>query len=95
MCSGTMSHCTTGPHDPLVACGNRGVTSIGEDLTDAVPAVNSSTCDPVPRIPRSANAAFPAASVMAVVEPSRVPPPEAVDTVTVTPGAGLPSSFLT
>ena len=43
----------------------------------------------VPLIERLVKAATPDALVVAVAVPSRVPPPEATDAVTTTPGTGL------
>ena len=90
MCSGTMSQFTSGPHLPVVASAGSGERLTGAEVTLLVPAVNSSVCAPVPLMPRSPNFATPEASVVAVVVPSSVPPPEATLAVTSTPAAGCP-----
>jgi hypothetical protein len=88
MCSGTMSQSTTGPHLPVVASVGSGERSTGAEVTVLVPAANWSTCAPVPLMPRSPNLATPDASVVAVVVPSSVPPPEATVASTCTPAMG-------
>jgi hypothetical protein len=90
MCNGTMSQLTSGPHSPIVAPPGSGSTVTGDEVTDAVPELNSSVCSPVPAMPRSAKVAVPLASVVAVVVPSRVPPPEAMVAVTSASATGLP-----
>jgi len=91
---GTMSHGTTVPHLPWLASSGNAETLTGEEVTLAVPAVNSMVWSPVPLMPRSANRAMPFASVVAVVFPSSVPPPEML-AVTAWPEIGVPPAAVT
>jgi hypothetical protein len=77
-----MSQSTIGPQLPVAAAAGSGNRSTGEEVTVAMPDVNSITCSPVPLMPRSPKVAVPLASVVAVVVPSSVPPPEAIVAVT-------------
>src|SRR5689334_13807307 len=90
ICSGTMSHCTTGPQAPVLASAGSGEMVIADEVTVADPAANWIVFEPGPRIPRSPKAASPFASVVALLVPSSVPPPDAICAVTWTPARGCP-----
>ncbi len=63
---------------------------MGAAVTVSASMANSRVWAPVPLMPRSPNLAKPDASVVSVVVPSSVPPPEAMRAVTTTPAAGCP-----